>query len=86
MAIPSALDRNLRLPLIVAPMFLVSGPELVLAACKSGVTGSLLALNQHHRRLFRLAGYDQGRARAYPVSSRAFPTLRRGNHALNVFS
>ncbi|WGS47325.1 nitronate monooxygenase (plasmid) [Burkholderia sp. JSH-S8] len=45
MAIPSALDKNLELPVIVAPMFLVSGPELVLAACKCGVIGSLPALN-----------------------------------------
>lgn len=45
MAIPSALNKNLRLPVIVAPMFLVSGPELVLAACRSGVIGSLPALN-----------------------------------------
>lgn len=46
MAIPSILSKNLKLPVIVAPMFLVSGPELVLAACKSGVIGSLPALNQ----------------------------------------
>lgn len=31
---------NLRLPIISAPMFLVSGPDLVVAACKSGVIGS----------------------------------------------
>lgn len=46
MAIPSILSKNLKLPVIVAPMFLVSGPELVLAACKSGVIGSLPTLNQ----------------------------------------
>ncbi|MXN77658.1 hypothetical protein GR157_23295 [Burkholderia sp. 4701] len=45
MAMPSTLDKNLKLPVIVAPMFLVSGPELVLAACKAGVIGSLPALN-----------------------------------------
>ena len=28
------------LPVIAAPMFLVSGPELVIAACKAGVIGS----------------------------------------------
>ena len=31
---------NLNLPVIAAPMFLVSGPELVTAACKSGVIGA----------------------------------------------
>lgn len=31
---------NLRLPVVVAPMFLVSGPEMVTAACRSGVIGA----------------------------------------------
>ncbi len=29
-----------RLPLFAAPMFLISGPELVLAACKAGIVGA----------------------------------------------
>lgn len=37
---------NLRLPLIAAPMFLVSGPELVAACCRNGVIGTFPALNQ----------------------------------------
>jgi len=32
--------RKLRLPVIVAPMFLVSSPDLVVAACSSGIVGS----------------------------------------------
>jgi len=31
---------NLRLPVFAAPMFLVSGPELVIAACKAGIVGT----------------------------------------------
>lgn len=31
---------SLRLPVVAAPMFLISGPELVLAACKAGVVGA----------------------------------------------
>ena len=31
---------HLRLPVVAAPMFLVSGPELVLAACKAGIVGA----------------------------------------------
>lgn len=46
MAIPAALQNGLTLPVIAAPMFLVSGPELVIAACKSGVIGTFPALNQ----------------------------------------
>jgi nitronate monooxygenase len=32
--------KSLRLPVIVAPMFLVSGPDLVIASCKAGLVGS----------------------------------------------
>lgn len=39
MTLPDWWRRRLRLPLIAAPMFLISGPDLVIAACKSGVTG-----------------------------------------------
>lgn len=38
--LPSWLSERLRIPLIAAPMFLVSGPELVLACCRAGVIGS----------------------------------------------
>ncbi len=31
---------NLRIPVVSAPMFLVSGPELVVAACKAGIVGA----------------------------------------------
>lgn len=41
----SALKSGLRLPLIVAPMFLISGPDLVIAACRSGVIGCFPAPN-----------------------------------------
>ena len=46
MPIPATLSNNLKLPVITAPMFLVSGPELVIAACKVGVIGTFPALNQ----------------------------------------
>jgi len=45
MPIPASLKRNLRLPVICAPMFIVSNPDLVIAQCKSGVIGSFPALN-----------------------------------------
>ena len=32
--------KNMRLPVFCAPMFLVSGPDLVVAACKSGIAGA----------------------------------------------
>ncbi|MEL6953406.1 MAG: nitronate monooxygenase family protein [Pseudomonadota bacterium] len=42
--LPQAL-RGLRVPAIAAPMFIVSGPDLVIAQCKAGMVGSFPALN-----------------------------------------
>ncbi len=42
--LPPAL-RGLRIPAIGAPMFILSGPELVIAQCKAGIVGSFPALN-----------------------------------------
>ena len=44
MSLPPILQ-NLELPVVCAPMFIVSGPELVIAQCKAGVVGSFPALN-----------------------------------------
>lgn len=44
MALPP-LFQNLRLPVIGAPMFIVSGLELVIAQCKAGIVGAMPALN-----------------------------------------
>jgi nitronate monooxygenase len=38
--------KSLDLPLIAAPMFLISGPELVIECCKNGIVGTFPALNQ----------------------------------------
>ena len=45
MALPEVLQNNLRIPVIGSPLFLVSGPELVIAQCKAGIVGSFPALN-----------------------------------------
>lgn len=45
MPIPAILQEGLRLPVIAAPMFLVSGPRLVIETCKQGIIGTLPALN-----------------------------------------
>ena len=44
MSLPAPFDR-LRLPIIGSPLFIVSGPELVIAQCKAGIIGSFPALN-----------------------------------------
>ena len=38
--------KSLQLPLIAAPMFLISGPKLVIECCKNGIVGTFPALNQ----------------------------------------
>ena len=45
MSLPAHIAERLRLPAIAAPMFLVSGVEMVLAACKGGIIGSFPANN-----------------------------------------
>ena len=44
MPLPAPFDR-LRLPVIGSPLFIVSGPELVIAQCKAGIIGSFPTLN-----------------------------------------
>ena len=46
MSLPALLEQRLRLPVVAAPMFLISNPQLVLACCRNGVVGSFPALNQ----------------------------------------
>tara|TARA_B100001142_G_scaffold95624_1_gene97514 strand:- start:681 stop:1655 length:975 start_codon:yes stop_codon:yes gene_type:complete len=45
LAIPKHIKDNISMPVIGAPLFLVSGPELVIAQCKAGIIGSFPALN-----------------------------------------
>ena len=69
MAMP-ALFQHLRLPAIAAPMFLTSGPDLVVEVCRSGLVGTFPALNQRSTAAFtswladiedRLVGCPYGR-------------------------
>jgi len=43
--VPNALKGKLRLPIIGAPLFIISHPELVIAQCKAGIVGAFPALN-----------------------------------------
>ena len=45
MPIPDNIRKHLSIPVIGSPLFLVSGPELVIAQCKAGIIGSFPALN-----------------------------------------
>lgn len=54
MALPNQLEGKLDFPVIAAPMFLVSGPDLVCACCLNGIGGTFPALNQR-----TTAGYEE---------------------------
>ncbi len=45
MTLPPVLDGRLSLPVIAAPLFIISNPDLVIAQCKAGIVGSFPALN-----------------------------------------
>ncbi len=75
MALPPLFDR-LRLPVIGAPLFVISNPELVIAQCTAGIVGSFPALNARpesmldewlHRITEELAAWD----RAHPLQPAA---------------
>lgn len=46
MSLPASFEGKLKLPVVAAPMFLVSGPRMVIESCKAGVVGTFPALNQ----------------------------------------
>jgi nitronate monooxygenase len=54
MPVPEPLREGLVVPAIAAPMFLVSGPDLVVEACRAGVIGTFPSLNQRSA-----AGYEE---------------------------
>ena len=44
MSLPAVLSR-LRLPVVGAPLFVISNPELVIAQCTAGIVGTFPSLN-----------------------------------------
>jgi hypothetical protein len=44
-SIPASFESRLSLPVIAAPLFIISNPDLTIAPCKAGVVGSFPALN-----------------------------------------
>ncbi|WP_243055603.1 nitronate monooxygenase family protein [Pseudomonas sp. BP01] len=84
MSLPASLEQRLRLPVVAAPMFLISNPTLVLACCASGVVGSFPALNQRDSAGFKAwleeieAGFAQLQTPApYAVNLIVHPTNPR---------
>ncbi|MFG1422938.1 NAD(P)H-dependent flavin oxidoreductase [Roseixanthobacter liquoris] len=71
MPLPAALEGRLKAPIIAAPMFLVSNPDLVVETCRSGLLGTFPALNQRSTEAYRdwideVEGRLAGEAEAAP--------------------
>ena len=77
-----ALRHQLSLPLICAPMFLVSGPDLVIATCRNGVIGSFPAPNA--RPLDVLDAWMGRVARELDDARRAEPAVRIAPWSINL--
>ncbi len=87
MPLPSILQGRLRLPVIAAPMFLVSGPELVIECCRAGVVGTVPAANARPAAAFE-AWVERIEA-ALAAAPDAAPwganiSVRRGNERLEA--
>ena len=89
MALPPALQNRLRLPVVGAPLFIISNPDLVIAQCKAGVVGSFPALNARpepvleewlERITSELAAYDEANPDA-PSAPFAVNQIVHGSNA-----
>ncbi|HLL58429.1 MAG TPA: nitronate monooxygenase family protein [Allosphingosinicella sp.] len=90
MTLPALLER-LRLPVIGAPLFIVSNPELVIAQCKAGIVGSFPALNARpqplldewlHRITEELAAWDNANPDAPAAPFAVNQIVHRSNDRL----
>lgn len=97
MALPALLEGRLTIPVIAAPMFIVSNPALVIAQCLAGVVGSMPALNARPVEALdaQLSGIDAALAAAraadpdakiapYAINQIIHPTNARLAHDLDV--
>jgi nitronate monooxygenase len=81
MPIPSVLNGRLRLPVIGAPMFIVSTPALVTAQCKAGIVGSFPSLNA--RPAAQLDDWLSQIAQELATFQNANPTAKVAPYAVN---
>ncbi len=97
MALPPILRERLRLPVIAAPMFIVSNPDLVIAQCKAGIVGAFPALNARpaslldewlHRIREELAAWDRDHpetpAAPFAVNQIVYKTNDRLQHDMEL--
>jgi len=91
MSLPPILRDRLRLPVIGSPLFIVSGPDLVIAQCKAGVVGSFPSLNARpismldewfHRITEELAAWDREHPEAPSAPFAVNQIVHRTNNRL----
>jgi nitronate monooxygenase len=81
MALPDILKDKLRLPVVGAPLFIVSHPALVIAQCKAGIVGAFPALNA--RPVSQLDEWLHEIAEALAAHDRAHPERPAAPFAVN---
>lgn len=97
MTLPAILHDDLRIPVVAAPLFIISHPQLVIAQCKAGVVGSFPALNARPESQFdewlaeiteTLAAHNAGsparKAAPFAVNQIVHATNKRLQHDLGL--
>src|SRR5690242_4353161 len=92
MSMPALFKGRLSLPVIGAPLFIISVPDLVIAQCKAGVVGAFPALNARPQALLdewlarikqELAAYDKAHPHAPSAPSAVNQIVHRSNNRLD---
>lgn len=82
MPLPEKLARGLRLPVIGAPLFIISTPDLVIAQCKAGIIGAMPSLNA--RGAERLEDWLQKISSALAAHDEQHPGQPAAPYAVNL--
>src|SRR4051794_2420636 len=91
-SIAQSLRARLRLPLIGSPLFIISGPELVIAQCKAGIVGAFPSLNARpaeqldewfHQITEELAAHDRANPDAKAAPYAVNQIVHRSNDRLD---
>src|ERR1700739_112969 len=92
MSMPALFKGRLSLPVIGAPLFIISVPDLVIAQCKAGIVGSFPALNARPPELLdewlariteELAAYDKANPRRPPAPVAVNQIVHKSNTRLD---
>src|SRR5437763_15048687 len=91
MSMPALFEGRLSIPVIGAPLFIISVPDLVIAQCKAGVVGALPALNARPPEVLdewlarireELAAYDKAHPEAPSAPFAVNQIVHRSNNRL----